>query len=73
MEPRVLLYDEPTSSLDPSIKDEVRRALLTVAESGVTQIVATHDIEFARSVARWVLVLEDGRIAREGEPAAVLA
>ncbi|HEY6006637.1 MAG TPA: ATP-binding cassette domain-containing protein [Anaeromyxobacter sp.] len=73
MEPRVLLYDEPTSSLDPSIKDEVRRALLTVAEGGVTQIVATHDIEFARSVARWVLVLEDGRIAREGEPATVLA
>ena len=73
MEPRALLYDEPTSSLDPSIKDEVRRALLTVGEGGVTQIVATHDIPFARSVAGWVLVLEDGRIARQGEPAAVLA
>jgi ABC-type polar amino acid transport system ATPase subunit len=73
VEPRVLLYDEPTSSLDPTIKDEVRRALVTVGEGGVTQIVATHDIEFARSVAAWVLVLEGGRIAREGEPATVLA
>jgi polar amino acid transport system ATP-binding protein len=73
MEPRVLLYDEPTSSLDPSIKDEVRRALLTVGEGGVTQIVATHDLVFARSVARWVLVLEEGRITREGEPGTVLA
>jgi ABC-type polar amino acid transport system ATPase subunit len=72
MEPRVLLYDEPTSSLDPSMKDEVRRTLFTVRESGVTQLVATHDVELARSAAEWVLVLEDGRIAREGEPARVL-
>jgi polar amino acid transport system ATP-binding protein len=73
VEPRVLLYDEPTSSLDPSIKDEVRRALMTVSEAGVTQLIATHDVEFARSAAHWVLVLEGGRIAREGEPARVLA
>jgi ABC-type polar amino acid transport system ATPase subunit len=73
MEPRVLLYDEPTSSLDPAIKDEVRRALTTVSESGVTQLVATHDLEFARSAAAWVLVLEGGKIAREGDPARVLA
>jgi len=73
VEPRVLLYDEPTSSLDPTMKDEVRRALMTVSESGVTQLVATHDVEFARSAATWVLVLEGGRIAREGDPAQVLA
>ena len=73
MEPRVLLYDEPTSSLDPSLKDEVRHSLLTVKESGVTQLVATHDVEFARSAAEWVLVLEEGRITREGEPKRVLA
>ena len=73
VEPRVLLYDEPTSSLDPSMKDEVRRALMTVSESGVTQLIATHDVEFARTTAHWLLVLEDGRIAREGEPAQVLA
>jgi ABC-type polar amino acid transport system ATPase subunit len=73
MEPRVLLYDEPTSALDPSLKDEVRRALLTVGETGVTQLVATHDVAFARSVAQWVVVLEGGRIDREGEPARVLA
>jgi ABC-type polar amino acid transport system ATPase subunit len=73
MEPRVLLYDEPTSSLDPSLKGEVRHSLLTVKQSGVTQLVATHDVEFARSAAEWVLVLEEGRITREGEPGRVLA
>jgi len=63
MEPQVLLYDEPTSSLDSSLKDEVRRTLLTVRESGVTQLVVTHDVELARSAADSVLVLENGRIA----------
>jgi ABC-type polar amino acid transport system ATPase subunit len=66
MEPSVLLYDEPTSSLDPSLKGEIRRALLQVRESGVTQLIVTHDVELARSTAEWVLLLEDGRITREG-------
>jgi ABC-type polar amino acid transport system ATPase subunit len=69
MEPRVLAYDEPTSSLDPSLREEVRRTLVTIGATGVTQLVATHDVELARSAAQWVLVLEDGRIARQGEPA----
>jgi ABC-type polar amino acid transport system ATPase subunit len=73
MEPRVLLYDEPTSSLDSSLKDEVRRTLLRVRESGVTQLVATHDVELARGAADWVMVLEDGRVTRAGEPAGLLA
>jgi ABC-type polar amino acid transport system ATPase subunit len=72
MEPRALLYDEPTSSLDPSLKDDVRRSLLTIKHSGVTQLVATHDLDFARSTAEWVLVLEGGGIVREGEPRRVL-
>ncbi|HET9595479.1 MAG TPA: ATP-binding cassette domain-containing protein [Anaeromyxobacteraceae bacterium] len=69
--PRVLLYDEPTSALDPSLKEEVRRALATVRDAGVTQLVATHDVELARSAA-WVIVLENGTIARQGEAARVL-
>jgi ABC-type polar amino acid transport system ATPase subunit len=73
VQPRVLVYDEPTSALDPSLKEEVRRALLTVGASGVTQLVATHDHAFARTTASWVLVLEGGRIVREGEAARVLA
>ena len=72
MEPRVLLYDEPTSSLDPSLREEVGRTLLTVKESGVTQLVSTHDWEFARSAAEWVLVLEGGAIVREGEPGQIV-
>ena len=72
MEPRVLLYDEPTSSLDPSLKDEVRRTLLRVREGGVTQLVATHDVELARGAADEVLVLEGGRVVRSGPPGDVL-
>ncbi len=73
MEPRVLLYDEPTSSLDSSLKGEVRRTLLRVRESGVTQLVATHDVELARSAADEVLVLEGGLVARAGPPGELLA
>jgi ABC-type polar amino acid transport system ATPase subunit len=71
--PRVLLYDEPTSALDPSLKQEVGRTLRRVAETGVTQIVVTHDIDVAREAADLVFVLEAGRVARSGPPREVLA
>jgi len=73
MRPRVLLYDEPTSALDPSLKHEVGRTLRRVAETGVTQIVVTHDIDVARAASDLVFVLEAGRVAREGPPGEVLA
>jgi ABC-type polar amino acid transport system ATPase subunit len=73
MEPRVLLYDEPTSSLDPSLRGEVRQTLLGIRESGVTQLVVTHDVDLVRAAAEWVFVLGEGRVAREGAPAEVLA
>ncbi len=62
VEPQVLLYDEPTSALDPSLKQEVARSLRRVADTGVTQIVVTHDHDLARS-ADVTFVLEEGRIA----------
>jgi len=71
--PRVLLYDEPTSALDPSLKQEVGKTLRRVAETGVTQIVVTHDMDVARDAADVVFMLEAGRVARSGPPAEVLA
>jgi ABC-type polar amino acid transport system ATPase subunit len=65
MRPAVLLYDEPTSSLDPSLRGEVRRTLFTVREQGVTQLVVTHDEELA-GAADLVLVLAEGRLAPAG-------
>jgi ABC-type polar amino acid transport system ATPase subunit len=72
MEPRVLLYDEPTSALDPSLKSEVGRTLRRVADTGITQIMVTHDIPVARDVSDVVIVLDAGRVVEEGAPDKVL-
>ncbi len=64
VEPRVLLYDEPTSALDPALKAEVGKTLRRVAETGMTQIVVTHDPAFAREVCSAVFHLEDGALSR---------
>jgi ABC-type polar amino acid transport system ATPase subunit len=72
MEPRYLLYDEPTSALDPSLKVEMRDTLRRVAETGVTQVLVTHELPIARA-ASLVFVLEAGRIVEQGEPGQVLS
>ena len=71
MQPRVLLYDEPTSALDPSLKHEVGRTLRRVAETGVTQIMVTHDLPVAREAADVVFVLDAGKVAEAGPPSEV--
>jgi ABC-type histidine transport system ATPase subunit len=68
----VLLLDEPTSSLDPALTDEVLAVIADLAASGQTMIIVTHEMGFARRVATRAIVLADGRIAEEGPPAAVL-
>jgi ABC-type polar amino acid transport system ATPase subunit len=65
MHPRVLLYDEPTSALDPSLRHEIRATLRRVQETGVTQIVVTHDVSLAREATDRVFTLEKGRILDE--------
>jgi ABC-type polar amino acid transport system ATPase subunit len=72
MEPRVLLYDEPTSALDPSLKSEVGQALRRVADTGITQIMVTHDVAVARDVSDTIIVLDGGRVVRQGPPGSVL-
>ena len=68
MEPEVMLFDEPTSALDPELRGEVLRVMRQLAEEGMTMIVVTHEMEFARAVADRVLFLDAGLIAEEGPP-----
>ena len=69
MEPKVMLFDEPTSALDPEMVGEVLDVMKDLAKNGMTMVVVTHEMRFARDVASRVLFLEGGRIAEEGTPA----
>ena len=72
MEPQLLLFDEPTSALDPELVGEVLAVMKDLARSGMTMIVVTHEIGFAREVADTVVFLDGGRIVESGAPADVL-
>ncbi|WFS04417.1 MULTISPECIES: amino acid ABC transporter ATP-binding protein [Rhizobium] len=71
MEPRVLLFDEPTSSLDPEMVGEVLDVMRKLAGTGVTMIVVTHEMGFARQVADRVIFMDGGRIIEAGTPAEI--
>jgi polar amino acid transport system ATP-binding protein len=68
MKPKVLLFDEPTSALDPELVGEVLRVMEELAREGMTMVVVTHEIGFARDVASRVLMMDDGQIVEEGGP-----
>src|SRR5271166_1937915 len=68
MQPRVMLFDEPTSALDPEMVKEVLDVIRELARSGMTMIVVTHEMGFAREVAGRVLFLEQGRILQDAPP-----
>jgi len=68
MEPKVMLFDEPTSALDPEMVKEVLDAMQALAESGMTMIVVTHEMGFARAVADRVAFMADGEIVEVGTP-----
>ena len=71
MEPKVMLFDEPTSALDPEMVGEVLDVMKDLAKNGMTMVVVTHEMRFARDVASRVLFLEGGHIAAEGTPAEI--
>ena len=71
MEPDVMLFDEPTSALDPEMVGEVLDVMRELAHSGMTMIVVTHEMNFAKEVANRVIFLDDGVIAEDGTPAEV--
>ena len=68
MNPEVLLFDEPTSALDPEMVGEVLDVMKILAESGMTMLVVTHEMAFARDVSNRVIYMADGRIEEEGSP-----
>ena len=68
MEPKVMLFDEPTSALDPEMVKEVLDVMKSLAHTGMTMIIVTHEMGFAREVADRILFMDDGKIVEEGEP-----
>ncbi|MFC8796299.1 amino acid ABC transporter ATP-binding protein [Promicromonospora sp. NPDC057138] len=72
MDPELMLFDEPTSALDPELVGEVLAVMQDLARSGMTMIVVTHEIGFARGVADHVVFMDDGVIVEAGPPLAVL-
>jgi ABC-type polar amino acid transport system ATPase subunit len=73
MQPEVMLFDEPTSALDPELREEVLKVMRSLVEDGMTMIVVTHEMQFAREVADRVLFFDAGRIAEEGPPEQVFS
>ncbi|WP_129842804.1 amino acid ABC transporter ATP-binding protein [Streptomyces sp. RFCAC02] len=68
MKPKVMLFDEPTSALDPEMINEVLEVMRQLAEEGMTMVVVTHEMGFARSAANRVVFMADGRIVEEADP-----
>jgi polar amino acid transport system ATP-binding protein len=72
MEPKLMLFDEPTSALDPELVGEVLGVMRDLAKDGMTMIVVTHEMGFAREVADTVVFMDQGVVVEAGSPAAVL-
>ena len=69
MNPEVLLFDEPTSALDPEMVGEVLEVISDLAKQGMTMLIVTHEMGFAKEVASRVLFVDEGRILEDGTPA----
>jgi polar amino acid transport system ATP-binding protein len=73
MEPKVMLFDEPTSALDPELVGEVLQVMKNLANEGMTMVIVTHEMGFAKEVADRVIMLADGNIIEEGHPNDIFA
>jgi polar amino acid transport system ATP-binding protein len=71
MNPKVMLFDEPTSALDPEMVGEVLQVMKELAEAGMTMIVVTHEMGFAREVASRIMFMDEGKIIEQGTPDAI--
>jgi polar amino acid transport system ATP-binding protein len=69
MQPKLMLFDEPTSALDPELVGEVLEVMKSLAQEGMTMVVVTHEMGFAREAADRVVMMDDGKIIEEGSPA----
>jgi glutamine transport system ATP-binding protein len=72
VKPKLMLFDEPTSALDPELRHEVLRVMQALAEEGMTMIVVTHEMTFARKVGTRLIFMEGGKIAVDGQPRELL-
>jgi polar amino acid transport system ATP-binding protein len=72
MTPKAILFDEPTSALDPELVGEVLDVMKDLSHEGITMIIATHEMKFAREIAHEVIFVDHGVIVEEGPPAIVL-
>ena len=68
MEPNLIMFDEPTSALDPKMTNEVKSLIQEVAETGITMLIVSHEMEFVKSLATRVIFMQDGKIIEEGSP-----
>ncbi|WP_432289351.1 glutamine ABC transporter ATP-binding protein GlnQ (plasmid) [Aminobacter sp. BA135] len=73
IKPKLMLFDEPTSALDPELRHEVLRVMQSLAEEGMTMVVVTHEMAFARQVGTRLIFMEDGKISVDGNPSEQLA
>jgi polar amino acid transport system ATP-binding protein len=73
MQPKIMLFDEPTSALDPEMINEVLDVMVSLAKEGMTMIVVTHEMGFAKKVAHRIIFMDEGRIVEEAEPQAFFA
>ncbi len=73
MHPKIMLFDEPTSALDPELVGEVLTVMKQLAEDGMTMVVVTHEMSFAKEVADRVIFIDEGRIVEEGSPVQIFS
>ena len=73
MQPKIMLFDEPTSALDPEMINEVLDVMVNLAKEGMTMVVVTHEMGFARKVSHRIIFMDEGRIVEEGDPQAFFA
>lgn len=73
MQPEVMLFDEPTSALDPELREEVLLVMRRLAEEGMTMVVVTHEMQFARDMAHRIVFFDAGRIAETGPPGEIFS
>ncbi|MGH8833362.1 MAG: ATP-binding cassette domain-containing protein, partial [Polaromonas sp.] len=72
VKPKLMLFDEPTSALDPELRQEVLRVMQALAEEGMTMVVVTHEIGFARKVGTRMIFMDKGCIVADGQPTELL-
>ncbi|WP_207885218.1 glutamine ABC transporter ATP-binding protein GlnQ [Pseudomonas sp. 30_B] len=72
VKPKLMLFDEPTSALDPELRHEVLQVMKDLAEEGMTMVIVTHEIDFARKVASRLIFIDKGRITEDGDPASLI-